>query len=1043
MPPKPSNVNILIDESDPQSSPCIHHARPRYHQNAPSSEPSHLPDPGGPSMFSGDIEEELAAGGGNVSSLTSPKAVKEPFVVQYPLYARDLDQISVEQKLSQHVCRQAAAVQHWNRDVIPGLIHLYMEHMRKSQQGQLPTSPVPHTCSCDGIGVMKQVTAVYMDRLDYVQLHICPCAPAPVQLVKWGLFPCSPVYPALAVSLDMLEFVSTLFVHLAPNETAWADALTSFLARQGHVFKVQDSLCQRFVSALGQYQVLVCIVTAEMDKQISVAWHVVLSRDPADRGDIPPETIMLPIIDDSTPITNRLYISALSPDKNSSRSHAIAPPVPNPNLHTCSNTRSVLSDYLHSWCPLCFGGDVSGGGKLFLEIWKARVEEAHPGNPARRMLKKGEYALDGPDADDDIIEAGLHVPNSSLNICGESFIAADGDRVKTPGECFSDTGVMAGQSYALALIDAIMAELPTHWRVGILYDIGCQIHHSILKWNLLPWWIPQIVFGISVFHAYCHQWVCQLWYNPQKGGVWGLTDGEGCECLWNDLQHLIPNLCVTGFHRRLFVLDLQIEHLDHLKMQQAGVWLEKTASLPELTSRATIKEKAQDLVEALQKQLIAIPVSDTIATRNKVGEITSALAEQEKVVSCLSKQEDDLTAILKLGGLVSYDNLKKMKDHPWFEHQLNMRVLKACILAKACQRNFKAHNLTGAFRSKALDHSTVEHMNKAFKCWYQSIKNLVTDYNKRRLSMIKLRRWHGIPHNAVIPPPIEMKGLFSLDVDNDIWQDIGLADDEFGGQVPPWLGDEDVRNGIQIVQEIMNCHDELYLCECERSSLQHWFNDELAALITVLQASKDLGKRWGCSIDALAPNVAQSVSQSEVSQSEVGQSGVGQSRVGQSRVGQSEVGQSEVGQSKVTQSEVAQSEVAQSEVTQSEVAQSEVAQSKVTQSEVAQSEVAQSEVAQSKVAQSKVTQSKVTQSKVAQSKLAGSLAEQAAIQKLPRSDKWTVGPGEGEVDSSDDDEEFELEPWPVIADPVLLAATDLLHEGHSDDMGSETSSDEE
>ncbi|KAF9503387.1 hypothetical protein BS47DRAFT_1309825 [Hydnum rufescens UP504] len=306
------------------------------------------------------------------------------------------------------------------------------------------------------------------------------------------------------------------------------------------------------------------------------------------------------------------------------------------------------------------------------------------------------------------------------------------------------------QFYALALIDVIMAELPTHWQVGILYNIGCQIHCSILKWNLLPQWIPQIVFGISVFHAYCHQWVCQLWYNPRKGGVWGLTDGEGCECLWNDLRHLIPNLHVTGFHRHLFVLDLQIEHLDHLKMQQAGVWLEKHVKAmkahliiaQEKRARIPLSDKflqsqfeeqrayqsqplerqskkkgflavekilavrqhldaARDLVEALQKQLIAIPVSDTIATRNEVGEITSALAEQEKVVSCLSKQEDDLTAILKLGDLVSYDNLKKMKDHPWFEHQLNMRALKARILAKACQRNFEAHNLTGAFRSKA------------------------------------------------------------------------------------------------------------------------------------------------------------------------------------------------------------------------------------------------------------------------------------------------------------------------------------------------------
>ncbi|KAF9505181.1 hypothetical protein BS47DRAFT_1368265 [Hydnum rufescens UP504] len=254
-----------------------------------------------------------------------------------------------------------------------------------------------------------------------------------------------------------------------------------------------------------------------------------------------------------------------------------------------------------------------------------------------------------------------------------------------------------------------------------------------------------------------------------------------------------------------------------------------------------------------------------------------------------------------------------------------------------------------------------------------------------------------------------MKGLFSLDVDNDIWQDIGLADDEFGRQVPPWLGDEDVRNGIQIVQEIMNCHDELYLCEHERSSLQHWFNDESAALIAVLQASKedadlqfflwehaqwliDLGKRWGRSIDALAPNVAQS-----------------------------EVGQSEVAQSKVAQSEVGQSKVAQSKVGQYEVGQSEVAQSDMPQSGISWADFPR--------------QGGRT--------LTRSLAEQAAIPKLPRSDKWTVGPGEGEVDSSDDDEEFELEPRPVIADPVLLAATDLLHEGHSDDMGSETSSDEE
>ncbi|KAF9507986.1 hypothetical protein BS47DRAFT_1272122, partial [Hydnum rufescens UP504] len=162
--------------------------------------------------------------------------------------------------LSCHAHQRSAAAQRWDCDVIPVLVHPYMAYICLSQQGQYCTDPPPIKCSCSCRGVLKQVTAVYMDHkdsfhsvldlksdhfsldLEYIKLQICPCAPAPLQLVQRGLFPCSPVYPALAVSLEMLEFVSTLFLHLAPNETAWSDALTTFLARQGHVFEAQDSL---------------------------------------------------------------------------------------------------------------------------------------------------------------------------------------------------------------------------------------------------------------------------------------------------------------------------------------------------------------------------------------------------------------------------------------------------------------------------------------------------------------------------------------------------------------------------------------------------------------------------------------------------------------------------------------------------------------------------------------------------------------------------------------------------------------------------------
>ncbi|KAF9507532.1 hypothetical protein BS47DRAFT_1373866 [Hydnum rufescens UP504] len=138
----------------------------------------------------------------------------------------------------------------------------------------------------------------------------------------------------------------------------------------------------------------------------------------------------------------------------------------------------------------------------------------------------------------------MNVPNSVLDICGDLFIAVDGDHIKASTQCFDDTGLMAmlcwhdipiyianmhtageKQFYAFALISTLLRDLPSDWTVGLLYDIACQIHHSLLKWNIMPEWTGCIEFGASVFHAYGHQWTCQLWYHPRKSEKWGLSDG--------------------------------------------------------------------------------------------------------------------------------------------------------------------------------------------------------------------------------------------------------------------------------------------------------------------------------------------------------------------------------------------------------------------------------------------------------------------------------------------------------------------------------------
>lgn len=163
------------------------------------------------------------------------------------------------------------------------------------------------------------------------------------------------------------------------------------------------------------------------------------------------------------------------------------------------------------------------------------------------------------------MEKGMEVPTSVLDGCNASFTAADEKREKASTQFFADTGLMAlvcrhdrvlwftnmtspgeRQHYALALIRKFMEHLPPDATVGILYDIGCQLDRSFKKWDFLPEFRHRITFAISVFHAYGHQWPCQVIYHPRKCVGFGLTDGEGCERVWSSIRKLIAVLRVTG-----------------------------------------------------------------------------------------------------------------------------------------------------------------------------------------------------------------------------------------------------------------------------------------------------------------------------------------------------------------------------------------------------------------------------------------------------------------------------------------------------------------
>lgn len=112
-----------------------------------------------------------------------------------------------------------------------------------------------------------------------------------------------------------------------------------------------------------------------------------------------------------------------------------------------------------------------------------------------------------------------------------------------------------------------------------------------------------------------------------------------------------------------------------------------------------------------------------------------------------------------------------------------------------------------------------------------SIQNLVKRYNEACAQMRILLQRGQAPVGATVPLDINGKTVFLLDVDDNIWQDIGLDDSTDGLAIPLWLGNEDVRCGIRAQLELDRCNEEEARLKRERCAMQEWFLEEWNATI--------------------------------------------------------------------------------------------------------------------------------------------------------------------------------------------------------------------
>ena len=160
-------------------------------------------------------------------------------------------------------------------------------------------------------------------------------------------------------------------------------------------------------------------------------------------------------------------------------------------------------------CILCLDGNfehkrcchAGKGDQPLAEPHSFFIPEDVVADMAREVeSKQGTHSHHHLEDDEDAVLPGLQLPNHVFEGCtGRFFVAKESNR-KADSSAFSDTGLRAlvchhdrvismvnlhdageKQYTALAMIRQLCVELPDVWNVGILYDIGCQLHKSITK----------------------------------------------------------------------------------------------------------------------------------------------------------------------------------------------------------------------------------------------------------------------------------------------------------------------------------------------------------------------------------------------------------------------------------------------------------------------------------------------------------------------------------------------------------------------------------
>ncbi|KAJ7696295.1 hypothetical protein B0H17DRAFT_1131077 [Mycena rosella] len=397
--------------------------------------------------------------------------------------------------------------------------------------------------------------------------------------------------------------------------------------------------------------------------------------------------------------------------------------------------------------------------------------------------------------------------------------------IDTPGE---------QQQYIVACLEEVKDLIPLHATIVQAYDVGCVTDHSL---NL---------------------WVCQIVYSPRLCRGLCLTDAEGVERFWSRIRKLIGITRNQWNSRRIWMINQYTafvneegrdnlgswihrqEHKNLVKkctvankvLRDCGVpvaelrrnWEEQKAAQTSIRSYAPMRLKRElDKVLALQTQIDTVEQSIANVKQSITGPATSAalLRSLEKTHETLGSQAQQL-----------YASLNIQDSFPEFQG-LPLEFVQTLLLMQDLKINIWKRAVGMGGRREALGTKLHQATRKAISKRQPALLRSIAKFNAYCVDLERVRP-PGCP--IPIPPPLSTQ-LNSLRDDPSLHEDVWITPAQ--GEIPRWLDDADVRDGIRALHSADRCAEEASRLNMEHCNMANWLTQELSVVTLAIDTLTD------------------------------------------------------------------------------------------------------------------------------------------------------------------------------------------------------------